>query len=200
MDSRRVAPLASAKASTDGVDDGPVLSEALLPHAGGSSFVNPTIQAEIGNVFNQVDEDFDGKIDVADLRRAILFLLPSNRRKSGGGGGGGGGGGDGPDGAGGLEHPSPATARDVLDLAEELMSDWDADGDMRLTIGEFQTALESLLSQDYNQVCLVAHNSHIISSMTLCACDRVVCVLSFPPSIACERMFARTYAELYRCG
>ena len=102
----------------------------------------------IGTVFEQVDQDGDGMVDIADLRRAIIYLLPNSLENSSTGSARA-------MGMQGLAGPSPRTEHDVLGLAEELMRDWDGDGDERLTVGEFQTAIETLLSQDNNQNALL---------------------------------------------
>jgi len=129
------APKHSAKASTEGV-----VVEAQQPLLDTRDYSD--VSGEISSVFAQVDQDGDGKVGLADLRSAILYLLPntSGGRSSTNNQ---------------MEGPSPRTANDVLALAEELMHDWDADGDERLTIGEFQTAIESLMSQDYSQTVLL---------------------------------------------
>ncbi len=50
---------------------------------------------------------------------------------------------------------TPCTKHDVVALAEELMREWDTDGDEQLTDAEFHAALESLLSQDASQEALL---------------------------------------------
>ena len=37
-------------------------------------------------------------------------------------------------------------------LAQELIRDWDTDGDQQITVSEFTTAIAQLLSLDFNQV------------------------------------------------
>ena len=47
------------------------------------------------------------------------------------------------------------TKQDVVALAQDLMHEWDTDGDEQLTDGEFHAALESLLSRDASQEALL---------------------------------------------